>query len=318
MREIGDLPLEKAFDKFINIKKAVGRVDDTIRYYQERFAWFCDFLKEHKNITTTSEVNEDCVIDYTVYLKGKGTINSNHSINNYLRAVRAVLYYFMEKGYTEPFHISLVSAKKKPKDPYSQADQLKLIKKPDIKKCAFPLYRNWVMICHWLASGIRLNTIIFIRNRHINLNEKIIALDEVKGNDGYEMPISDEYLPILKEYMEIRGGDPDDFLFCNQFGKQLTSSGLKSIMYKHNKKLDIDITSIHRYRHTFAKNWLLTGGSKEKLQHALGHKSSHMVDEYARLYGRELREDFSKFTPLAKLKGEVTENKRLSMKKAIS
>ena len=77
-------------------------------------------------------------------------------------------------------------------------------------------------------------------------------------------------------------------------------------------------TSTHRFRNTFVKNWYLEGGSKEKLQHALGHKSSYMVDEYARLYGRELREEFSKFTPLAKLKDEISDNKKINMKKKIS
>ena len=43
-----------------------------------------------------------------------------------------------------------------------------------------------------------------------------------------------------------------------------------------------------------------------------------MVDEYARLYGRELREDFSKFTPLAKMKDVLLENKTIKMKKKIS
>ena len=129
------------------------------------------------------------------------------------------------------------------------------------------------------------------------------------------MPIDDVYYPILKAYMKIRGGEADDFLFCTQHGKQLTKSGLTSAIRNYNLDRGVAKTSIHRFRNTFAKNWLLEDGSKNKLQHALGHKSSYMVDEYARLYGRELRKDFSKFTPLAKLKDEVSENKKISMKK---
>ena len=143
-------------------------------------------------------------------------------------------------------------------------------------------------------------------------------LEDVKNREGYEMPISDECYPIISEYMKIRGGEPDDFLFCNQFGKQLSGDGLRTIMYKYNKSCDVEKTGIHIFKNTFAKNWLLEGGSVKKLQHALGHECSRMVDEYARLYGRELREEFSKFTPLAKLKEEISENKRLPMKKAMA
>jgi len=116
--------------------------------------------------------------------------------------------------------------------------------------------------------------------------------------------------------MKIRGGGSDDYLFCNQYGKQLTEGGFRSVINKYNKKHNVDKTSIHIFRNTFAKNWLLEGGSTKRLQHALGQKSSKMVDKYARLYGRELRKDFSKFTPLAKMKDIVTENKTIRMKKA--
>ena len=315
MRDISSMPFAEALEKFINFKTAMNRAKHTIKYYKERGNYFFEFLKSEKGIELTNEITDEHVTAYILFKREQNPNIADNTINTLLRAVRAILYYFMEKGYTEPFHIPLIFAKKTPKEGYSQADQQKLIKKPNIKKCSFPEYRNWVMVCHFLASANRSKTIRYIRNFNVKLDERIIALDEVKNNEGYEMPISDEYYPILSEYMKIRGGEPDDFLFCTQFGKQISKSGLKSIMYKHNKKHDVDITSIHRFRHTFAKNWLLEGGSKEKLQHALGQKNPAMVDEYARLYGRELREEFSQYTPLAKLKKEISENKKISMKK---
>ena len=39
-------------------------------------------------------------------------------------------------------------------------------------------------------------------------------------------------LRILQEYLTSRKGT-DEFLFCNQFGKQFTKNGLKSIMIKY-------------------------------------------------------------------------------------
>jgi len=97
--------------------------------------------------------------------------------------------------------------------------------------------------------------------------------------------------------------------------RQFYPVGAGLVQHDDNLSHDVDKTSTHLFRNTFAKNWLLEGGSAKRLQHALGHKNSKMVDEYARLYGRELREDFSKFTPLAKMKDIVLENKKISMKK---
>jgi len=311
MKDINNLTLDEALEKFINNKTAMKKSPYTIEYYENRFEAFCEFLREEIKVKFASQIDEDCVIDYILYKRNKSPNISDSTINNHLRALRAVLYYFMEKGYTENFYISLITVNQIPKEGYSQEELLKLVKKPDVSKCGFTEYRNWVIICHLLASGNRSRTIRFIKNKNVNLSEKIISLEEVKNKEGYEMPISDEYYPILKEYMQIRGGEPDEFLFCSQYGKQLTGDGLRTIISKYNKKRDVDKTSIHIFRNTFAKNWLLEGGSAKKLQHALGHKNSKMVDEYARLYGRELKEDFSKYTPLAGLKENILVNKKI-------
>ena len=272
-------------------------------------------MRDVKNIEFTNEIEEDFITEYILYKRNKNADISDSTINNHLRGVRAILYYFMEKGYTESFHIPLISVKQVPKKGYTREEQQKLIEKPDLKKCNFSEYRNWVLICHLLASGNRSRTIRHIKIKDVDLTERIIALNEVKNNEGYEMPISNEYYPILKEYMQIRGGETDDYLFCSQYGKQITEEGFKRILHKYNRERGVEKASMHIFRNTFAKNWLLEGGSAKKLQHALGHKSAKMVDEYARLYGRELKEDFNKYTPLAGLKDIISEDKRISIKK---
>ena len=159
---------------------------------------------------------------------------AEETINNNLRSVRCTLYYFMEKGYMGYFKVQLTKAKKKPKDGYTQEEQEKLLKKPDVKRCTFSEYRNWVIICHLLASGNRSRTIRGIKNKDVDLKSRVILLTEVKNDEIYEMPITSEYYPILCEYMEIRKGEPDDYLFCNQYGSQLTAGGLRSVMRKYN------------------------------------------------------------------------------------
>ena len=318
IRDVSSLPFCEALEKFINYKTAMNKSKYTIEYYKDRGICFYEFLKSERGIEFTSEIIDEHITDYIIFKRKQNPNISDNTINNNLRAIRATLYYFMEKGYTEPFHITLITVKQIPKEGYTKEEQEKLLQKPNIKKCSFSKYRNWVITCHLLASGIRSRTLRYIKNCHVNLKERIITLEEVKNREGYEMPISDEYYPILEEYMKIRGGTAEDFLFCNQYGKQLSQGGLINTIRYYNKCRDVKKTSIHLFRNTFAKNWLLEGGSAKRLQHALGHKSSKMVDEYARLYGRELREDFSKFTPLAKMKDTILDNKKIKMKKAIS
>ena len=305
----GDLTLDEAFQKFINHKIALSKAEETIKYYTERFAKFTLYIDKTTSLKHVHEITYDEVEGYITYMRKQNHAIANTTINNHLRAIRCVLYWLMEKGHVQYFKILLTSAKNKPKDGYTHVEQEKLLKKPDVKKCGFPEYRNWVIICHLLASGNRSRTVRGIKIKDVDLTSRIIMLTEVKNDEIYEMPIAGEYYPILAEYMSIRKGEPDDYLFCSQYGTQLTAGGLRAIMRKYNLKHGVDTTSLHRFRNSFAKNWIISGGSRTKLQYALGHKTPNQVDEYVKMYGRELTDDFSKYTPLANFKGKIDKRK---------
>ena len=150
-----ELTLEEGFEKFINHKMALSLADDTIKYYTQRLLDFSLYIKKAAEIEYIHDITEDSINDYIAYKRKKNPNLSNETINNHLRAIRCALYYFMEKGHMGYFKIRLTKVKKKPKDGYTYEEQEKLLKKPDINKCTFPQYRNWVMICHLLASGNR-------------------------------------------------------------------------------------------------------------------------------------------------------------------
>ena len=60
-------------------------------------------------------------------------------------------------------------------------------------------------------------------------------------------------------------------------------------------------TGVHRFRHTFAKNWIVNGGDIFKLQKMLGHSSINMVKNYGDMFTDDLQQDFNIYNPLEKL-----------------
>lgn len=60
-------------------------------------------------------------------------------------------------------------------------------------------------------------------------------------------------------------------------------------------------TGVHRFRHTFAKNWIVNGGDIFKLQKMLGHSSINMVKSYVDMFTDDLQQDFNIYNPLEKL-----------------
>jgi len=117
----------------------------------------------------------------------------------------------------------------------------------------------------------------------------------------------------LKEYLQIRKGKLDDYLFCNQYGGQMQKDSITTMLYRYNHARGVRKTSIHLFRHTFAKNWILNKGDAFRLKAILGHSTMAMVNVYVGMWGKDLHKDFDDFNPLEKMRGVIGEREAIRM-----
>ena len=118
---------------------------------------------------------------------------------------------------------------------------------------------------------------------------------------------------ILNEYLYQRGGSASDYLFCTEEGEQLTENALKLSISRYNRCRGVGKTSIHLFRHTFAKKYLIDcGGDAFTLQRLLGHSTLDMTKHYCNIYNVDLVKNYDCFSPLQKLSSK---EKRISLKK---
>jgi integrase/recombinase XerD len=123
-------------------------------------------------------------------------------------------------------------------------------------------------------------------------------MGKTKNGRQQLIPMSKSLNEILQEYLMYREGKEDDYVFCDSHGKQLTRDGTTTIINKFHKKCGVAKTSIHAYRHTFAKKWILNGGDIFRLQKILGHSNIEMVKNYVEMFSDDLQQDFDVFNPL--------------------
>lgn len=97
-----------------------------------------------------------------------------------------------------------------------------------------------------------------------------------------------EYLSYIEE----------DYAFPNTYGGKLM---VRSLMY-YNRRRGVEKTGVHRWRHTFAKNWILNGGDIFRLQKILGHSDMTIVRNYVNMFTNDVQMDFDEFNPLEKIK----------------
>ena len=294
MSKKSTLTIQEAFELFIRKCKIKNLTDLSISSYEKKMVRFYAFIDKNEPITS---ITKDTIDDYILWLR-ENTEANDITINSYLRSVRAFLYYCMECNYIPTFKISLIKAEKKIKETYTDDELQRLLTKPDVNTCSFSCYKTWVFENYLLGTGNRISTALDLHIGDINFQSGTITLRKTKNRKQQIIPLSHTLADILQEYLQIRGGEDEDYLFCNEYGEQASCRTYQQLVRRYNIKRNVNTTSCHCFRHTFAKNWILQGGDMFRLQKILGHSDLTVTKEYVNMFGQDLQMDFEKFNPL--------------------
>lgn len=298
MSKKSNLSIQEAFDLFIRKCKIKNLTDLSISSYEKKMVHFYEFIDKSEPITA---VTKDTVDDYILWLR-ENTEANDITINSYLRSVRAFLYFCMEDRYIPTFKIQLIKAEKKIKETYTDDELVRLLEKPDVDNCSFSCYKTWVFENYLLGTGNRISTALDLHIGDINFQSSVIILRKTKNRKQQIIPLSATLAEILQGYLQIRGGEADDYVFCNEYGEQASCRTYQQLVRRYNRKRGVEKTSCHTFRHTFAKNWILNSGDMFRLQKILGHSDLTVTKEYVNMFGQDLQMDFEKFNPLDNLK----------------
>ena len=225
------------------------------------------------------------------------------TVNTRIRALRTILYFCMEKGYIEKFQIPTIKCDKNIKETYTEHELELLLKKPRLNDGdTFTEYRNWVIINYLLATGNRLSTLCNIKINDLDFHNSVIYLTKTKNRKQQIIPMSATLHCILLEYIKYRSAKSnEDYLFCSSYGERFTERGMESAIKLYNLSRGVTKTSIHLFRHTFAKFWVQNGGDVFKLQKMLGHSTLDMSREYVEMFNDDLKKGFDDINPLDQL-----------------
>lgn len=310
-----DISIEHAFNEFIIHQMAKGNSKATIDYYKRvyiKIERMIIRLGKDPKAFPIQAFNEE--ISQLVFIKSLGDVNQQ-TINSYLRGYRAFGNWCEEKGYLDGFKCSIKETEPKIKEVYTDKELKKLLVPPPTTY--FEAYRNYVIIVFLLATGARSNTILNIKIKDVDLEDGYVNLNTLKNQGVARIGLEKKALIVLREYISLwrTGGDTeeDDYLFCNCYGEQMTRSGLATAIKRYNNERGVDKTSIHLFRHTFAKKWITSGGDLISLSKVLTHKELDMVKKYANLFGADIKNEIEEHSALSQLRtnsGKTLKTKR--------
>ena len=291
-----NLTVQDAFDLFIRKCKVKNLSDATIKAYDDKLKRFIECVEP---TTPIADITSDVVDAYILELKEDEDIN-DVTIATLLRHLRAFIYYCQECGYIESYKIHIPKAEKKIKETYTTEELERLLQKPDTN--SFSEFKTWAFENYLIATGNRLSTALSIKIGDIDFDNGVIHMSKTKNRRQQIIPLSNSLSLVLKDYLEVRGGNADDYLFCNQYGEKASERSFQQLVQKYNVKRNVNCTSCHAFRHSFAKHWILNSGDLARLKTILGHSNIAVTNEYLQMFGQDLQMDFEKFNPLDNIK----------------
>lgn len=173
---------------------------------------------------------------------------------------------------------------------YLTLDEINLLKKELNKRYDAFLVNLFLDIS--LQTGGRLETILHIQKKDVNLDNGTITLKNLKTNNTYTGFLQEDLIKRLKPYLlELR---MNDYVvsFENEHERKLTSkniqSRIKPILDKlFNDGLDTKDTRnrvvLHTFRHTFASHLAINGVPIFTIQKLMDHKKIEQTMRYAKL-----------------------------------
>ena len=279
MKATRGLTFEEGCNKYLEYCRQRNLRQGTINHYRQSYVQFFKFFEPD---TPIEEIDEDAYKRYVLHLRS--TLNNDVSINSYLRDFITTMHYLMNEGYIQSYKMQAIKVDKSHIETYNEQELQLLLKKPNIKKCSFIEYQAWVMTNFLFSTAVRQRSLMYIKVKDIDFDNNVVYVNVTKNRKPLIVPLNQTMVNILRDYLKYRNHKTDDdYLFCNVFGQQLVKSTCYHMLYEYNKRRGVETTGIHRYRHTFAKQWILSGGNVVSLSQLLGHSSLEITQNYIHL-----------------------------------
>lgn len=252
-----DITFKEGCEEYLLDCKARNLRDGTLRHYRDSAKQIIKYVGEDMLI---KNIDKGLIDDFIIQLRENPDLNET-SMYTYARDFKTLIYFFMRKEYLSSFKIDLPKVDTHPIETYTDEELMILLKKPNLRQCTFTEYKVWVMTNFLLSTGVRRHSLISIMIKDVDFDSNVVYINVTKNRKPLIIPLNSDIRRILQEYLKYRKGEVDDYLFCNVFGKSLASSTVYHSFYEYNKNRGVEKTGMHRYRHTFAKKWVLAGGN---------------------------------------------------------
>ena len=270
--------------------RVLGRSPRTLHWYGQKMRWY---LEEGGGVQTLEEFTAFELKRYLASLQDRGL--AENSVKHAHTVAKAFANWAAREGHpVDEALLRVRSPKVAQTEPetFSAAEQEIVLRSA---RAGWPRIALQIL----LGTGMRVSELcaLVLEDVEEDDNASFLKVRRGKGAKFRRVPISRHLQRELARYLNRgRPACRNQSLLVLQDGKSVSVECVTQ-MLRRLKKLVGFAVHAHKFRHTFATEYLKRGGEIERLRKILGHTSYAMVMRYVHLDRGDLARDFDLRTP---------------------
>jgi site-specific recombinase XerD len=299
--------LKSLVNGFVLTKQTEGKSPRTVEFYSEnlkRFLWYGSRQEWPNYIRMLTEWHIREFLGYVANEKCRWGLEGNGSETSQRKASHTTMHHYfvvlanffgwvVREGFlpeNPTAKIKVARPKVKVIKPYTREEISRMLAVCDSDyehNARFLGSRNKAIVLVLLDAGVRLSELLSMMLEDVNTsngNIKVIG----KGSKERVVRIGKVAQKSLWRYLMHRPDNGCHELWLSEEGRPLSCTGIQCLVKRLKERAGVNGSgSVHRFRHTFALNFLRADKNVFNLQYLLGHSQLEMVRLYTATLGME-------------------------------
>ncbi len=288
--------IDKFLD-YISVEKRYSQ--NTLVSYKKDLEDLLLFISETEGMEDLKKVDKKIIRNFIVSLSEKKI--QKRSINRKLSSLRSFYLYLLKIGEIQVSPLETIPSLKfyaEKQIPISEEEMENL---GEVLESESDNFLEKLIIETLYQTGMRKSELCNILLDQVDFSKSEIFV-KGKGNKQRVVPISENLLKQMREYMVIRKPNEDSgiYFFVRENGKKLSEKFVYSVVNRYLSLITLKKKkSPHILRHSFATHVLNNGAEISKVKKILGHSSLASTQVYTNGNIEQLKRVFNQAHPRA-------------------